>query len=1013
MGHHIPDAPKNAHSGSPAAKRSERRSWRYARAPWLLLGVCLATGAYALLGFFLVPELVRFGATRFVENNYHRTLSLGEVRVNPFLLTLELKRISLPDRDGSDTKESILSAERIFLDFEALWSIWERAYVLQDLTVERPHILAVARKGGEINLEDLILESEPEDGANDLPALWIKALTLQQGTIDFVDLARRTVFSQRLAPLSFLLKNFRTTPRGGDFRLTAKGEHGASFSWAGKVALSPHLESVGNVAISGLQVTSIAEYLGDALPFLMPTGRVELKASYRMRLRDEPEAHVHLSQVHVSDTSLRARGERTSWIEIPNVSVSDAMLNLREKRLDVAKVRMSGVKARAELQSNKTLNLERLFSLQARPGAAPKTLEPIKRAIDKPDWDVQVAQVELENARMELQDQAIAKSTQFTLEQIHAEVREVSLDLTKAVAVSFSAQVNGDAGELKAEGSVVPSPFSSQLAVAVHNLDLSLGQPYLAPYAALTVRHGTLGGKGTVTLAKSLDFKGDLSIYDLDTVDNALRQPLLQMKQLELQHIHYTQEPNSLEIERIVVRKPYAKLVLSSARVFNLSEVFSPTQDEPAMGEGKPKPTQKQPQKPASEPQASDMAIRIGLVTFEGMRLNFSDFNIQPNFAAEITKLAGSVQGLSSDARSQAKLKLKGKLGDNSPVVISGKLQPFEFEKFTDISIECENIALPVFNPYSGRFAGYNITRGELSTNLRYRVHNKQLTAEHHIRLDQLTWGEKTETKEKAPLPVKLATALLRDRDGVISLDVPVKGTLDDPNFRLGPIVWQVVKNIVVKAATAPFDLLGSLFKGAEKARYVSFAPGDDKLDAGAREGLAALGKGMKDRPDLQLDVPVGSVSELDTEAVRTRKFEEGLEKSVAESLSRREKRNGIPDYAALDPEQKVDVLENLHKALTGKTPPLPNPPKTPEGTSRKNAKVMQRQFQAEKLSEEVRKKVPVEKSELDALGQRRGEAIETALLEASQIETSRVFLSSKGKVSRDGERVRFELQIK
>ena len=260
--------------------------------------------------------------------------------------------------------------------------------------------------------------------------------------------------------------------------------------------------------------------------------------------------------------------------------------------------------------------------------------------------------------------------------------------------------------------------------------------------------------------------------------------------------------------------------------------------------------------------------IRIREVRIESGQMNFSDQFIQPNFAADIKDLDGQLTGLSTDPNSSAKVDLKGEVGEFSPVTIAGEIQLFAFDRHTDIGLKFENIPLPVFNPYSGRFAGYNIAKGSLTTDLHYLIENRKLEAKHHIRIDQLEWGEATASKEAVPLPIKLATSLLKDVDGVIDLDVPVNGTLDDPKFRIGPIVWQIIKNILVKVVTAPFRLLGSLFKGAEDAQFVQFAPGDATLDPAAAEQMSALAKGLAQKPEIKLDVPIGMVEELDRPAM-------------------------------------------------------------------------------------------------------------------------------------------------
>ena len=73
---------------------------------------------------------------------------------------------------------------------------------------------------------------------------------------------------------------------------------------------------------------------------------------------------------------------------------------------------------------------------------------------------------------------------------------------------------------------------------------------------------------------------------------------------------------------------------------------------------------------------------------------------------------------------------------------------------------------------------------------------------------------------------MKLAVSLLKDKNGVIDLDLPMNGSIDDPKFRIGPIIWKVFVNLIVKAATAPFALLGHLFGGGEHVNIIEFAPG-------------------------------------------------------------------------------------------------------------------------------------------------------------------------------------------
>jgi hypothetical protein len=406
--------------------------------------------------------------------------------------------------------------------------------------------------------------------------------------------------------------------------------------------------------------------------------------------------------------------------------------------------------------------------------------------------------------------------------------------------------------------------------------------------------------------------------------------------------------------------------------------------------------------------------IRIREVRIESGQMNFSDQFIQPNFAADIKDLDGQLTGLSTDPNSSAKVDLKGEVGEFSPVTIAGEIQLFAFDRHTDIGMKFENIPLPVFNPYSGRFAGYNIAKGSLTTDLQYLIENRKLEARHHIRIDQLEWGEATASKEAVPLPIKLATSLLKDVDGVIDLDVPVNGTLDDPKFRIGPIVWQIIKNILVKVVTAPFRLLGSLFKGAEEAQFVQFAAGDATLDPAATEQMSALAKGLAQKPEIKLDVPIGVVEELDRPAMVDRTLASEIEAATRTVMRiKPDDETTPPALEGLEPRQQIEVLTSVVEKLTGAAPQVAPTPERPEGTSRKEARALEQAASLKSLEDQARAAVEVDSLALQRLGHARGEAIQIALLAGGELPPDRVFLASNDKVTAQDGKVRFELEIK
>jgi hypothetical protein len=266
----------------------------------------------------------------------------------------------------------------------------------------------------------------------------------------------------------------------------------------------------------------------------------------------------------------------------------------------------------------------------------------------------------------------------------------------------------------------------------------------------------------------------------------------------------------------------------------------------------------------AASAKNESMAIAVDAIDIVDGSANYADLWIQPHFAVGIQSLNGSILGLSSNPNSHAKVELKGKVDRYAPVHIWGETNPLAATTYSDIKMNFKGVELTSATPYSGHFAGYKIEKGKLSVDIDYKIENRQLTAAHKFVIDQLELGERVESADAIHLPLKIAVALLKDRNGVIDIDLPVTGSLDDPQFRVGPLIWKAVLNLLTKIATAPFALLGHLFGGGEQMNYIDFDPGSAVLDASEHDKLVALVKALKEKEKLELDVPITYSADVD-----------------------------------------------------------------------------------------------------------------------------------------------------
>ncbi|MFM2417278.1 MAG: hypothetical protein RL385_2001 [Pseudomonadota bacterium] len=969
------------------------RLGRHSKLIEIASGILVAVALYALIGFELLPRLVASHAKGFVAEHYRRALRVDAVRFDPFALRLELDGLYLPDREGAP----MLGLEHAVVDFEALRSLWERAYYFRRIELARPMLHAGRRSDGSVNLEELLLASagDSKDSAPP-PAVWVELLQVRAGSLVFTDKGRDPAFEEKLSPLSFELRHFRNTAAGGAFSLSAITHEGARLWWKGTFALAPKLSSKGRFTLAGFPLKLVTDYLGSRAPLAISSGALGLTADYAFSLARKLSLTLDVPTLTAQQVELHTRNQPQDTLALTTLQLANVHADLDTQRLDVDRVSLLGVDTRLVRERDGSFNLQRMFTLP-RASAPAQTALPVAASAAS-TWQVHVGVLDLAGKSVALEDRAVTPPHNAQLGQLALHVQDITQNPSRPLPVTLALTLDGRT-RLEVGGKVTPSPLAAALHVDLRNLQLADLHAYTQAYAKLKIREGALSLAGTLDIAaesqgkQPLVFAGDLHVRNFQSDDLDLGQPLLSWQELGLTGIHVQSTPPALHVAQVRWQKPFARVVLSQKQALNLASIVPPSRNAKSVQPGGAPP----------------LDVQVRSVVVDKMRLSFTDHFIRPNFSVEAHDVRGTFNDLSTRADTKATLDLRGTLGESSPLRISGKLHPFDYTRATDIALAWSNVPLAVFNPYSGRFAGYKIDRGDLASTLTYKVRNGSLAAQHHIRLDQLTWGDATETKESATLPVRLATALLRDRHGVITLDVPVSGKLSDPTFRLGPLVWQVAKNIMVRAVTAPFDWIGTMFAGAEKARFVDFAPGESTLTPAAKAQLAALAAALEERPSLSVDVPLGVVAARDRSALIDKRYEALLRQGIRAELAEKHAQTPFADLALDDQEE---VLEALYKQLTGKSPKLPEAPKAEAGRSFRERRALRRAFAVNALAQLTRAQIQVDDGALDQLGLSRADAIELALEAEGKIDDTRVLVSTQGNVTDQQGKVRFELAL-
>ncbi len=812
---------------------------------------------WSALGYWAVPRLVKSQATQLVRERMSRELHLGQVQFKPWQLQLSVDDLQLPDAHGAP----LIGLRHLVIDLRAWRSLRLRGAQLGAITLDGLEVHAVIARGGALNLADLAQLAGPDSDDDSPTRFALDRLVVSDSALSLRDEDRAKPFEMSLSPIRFELRDFNTVGTGGNgFHFTAKSAVGESFDWQGKLDLEP-LRSTGQLTVAGLQHSTLSNYLGEQLPVQLSSGTVGLQASYTLQAGNGPlQLQATLQQLQVQNLAMRPRGGDHDLVQLDTLTVSNARADITKRSIEVERVALQGGHIDAAVTASGSLNLLALAgpvtaTTQA-PVAAPSS--------DKTQitWRSSLGELLVERLSIGVQDQRRTPAASVALSDARLLVTGLNSALDQPLQVTLGMQV-GASGKLALQGQVQPQAPTFKGQLQLTQIDLTAAQPYLQDIAGLKLHSGWVDAKLNLehTTRQPLLAQGQLEVHDVQSSDSVLDEPLLNWGRLQLNGLRFTAAPQQLRIKEVVATGLYARVVVGGDRTLNVSRVMDPNGTQ-AAAETTTATLQQ------TKPLPFDVAIDTVRI-LKGAS-NFTDLWIKPRFTVSLMDLEGTIKGLSSKDATRATVDLRGNVDRYAPAVISGEMNLLAASAYSDMKLDFRNIELTSITPYSGYFAGYQIRKGKLSVALTYRIQDRKLDAGHHIVVDQLELGGKVDSPEATTLPVRLAVALLKDRNGVIDLQLPVTGSLDDPKFRLGPIIWKVFVNLIVKAATAPFSLIGSLFGGNdEQINQIAFEPGSAVLTELGTQRLAALSKGMTDRPGLQIEVPAAYAAQLDRPALQ------------------------------------------------------------------------------------------------------------------------------------------------
>ncbi len=517
-------------------------------------------------------------------------------------------------------------------------------------------------------------------------------------------------------------------------------------------------------------------------------------------------------------------------------------------------------------------------------------------------WEILVKKVDVQNSNLTFKDYSVSPAIELFIDSINAEITNIHPLSTDTTNFKAELQIRSS-GKITANGILTLQPLTSVLHYDVKGLALNALNQYVSQFAKLNLNNGSVSTSGDVKVSMQntnnlppLNYEGDFIVNDLSLLDLENNQRVVECKTIRVNDISAVTSPFSVKVKDIILKEFFASVALDTS-----IKIIEGLRSIP----GTVKKLRMEVAEITNTPE-KDLRVDIGEIKIENSELILSDFSLPQKFTADIHSLNGDIAGFSSDNPLSTTLLAEGMVGKDGRAKIEGKIDLFDPLAYAILKLKFQNIDLRNFTPYTMKFLGYKVEKGKLSLDLNYQITNENLISDNKIYLNQLTLGEKVEQPEAMDLPVELALALLKDKNGNIDLDVEVTGNLNDPDIDVGALIWWAVKRSFTNVLEAPFVYLGDLLGiNGHELEYIVFNPGESILLPDEEEKLTHLNTAFNERPEITLEIYGTADPIADVKVIRSKKFNasysERMTSAITDSLQITQAENLIYDRNILE----------------------------------------------------------------------------------------------------------------
>ncbi len=871
----------------------------------------------SLLSYFWLPVYAKSKLESVLSDVVQRSVTVESIDINLYSLELTINGFQISEKPSVvDVNKVFFSFEKLHVDL-SVDSIRHRTPIINAVLLQDPVISLVRETDELFNITDLIEKFVEEPDADDSKVLFsVSNIVIQGGHFEFVDQFKQT--HQKISKINLdipFVANFENTQTVWVEPRFSALVNGVPLLLDGKVRpFANKREATLVLELAEIDLTDIDEYLPIPTGISLRSGYFDSKLHLTFtQLMEQPSAivlsgyaelsqlalinkaveepyHATLEKVNIELTevdltgvkpshlaltlgnfSLTRKNDSAPIISLPELTINKVVADVAQKQIIFSEIILDRFSASLHQGKDGVIDLTRFFTSSSHiiplpvPGYKPSkhTRSDASLVVDEPSvsivsaeetlvkeksWDASIEKFELNAAALRFKDLTLTDAAPIVVDPINLTVQNIDLIGSDPVDFVLQAVVNHYGG-IETKGSLAWNPLVVDLDFDLNKIEVLSLQGFLGDQFNAILTSGAISFQGELKAdGKPLQISvsnAQGQLVDFNLVDKEQGADLLHWKELNINEVNFVSEPLDVEVASVELKDFFVHVKITPQGNFNLNNIVKPSEQVA--------PAEPPPLTMAENQENKLLPLHVGEFILQHGGIYFSDQSISPNYQVNLTGLSGKIGPLHQDE--VVKVDLHGLIDKSAPMEIKGQVDLFSDNLLLDVMARIEGVDMPTFSPYSDKHIGYNIDTGKLSLDVDYHFEDGVLKAKNNIFLDQFTFGEKTDNPDALSLPLDLVVSLFKNKTGDIDIHLPIEGSLIDPRFSLGDVVFDAFINLIMRAITAPFALLNLALDDGEEVSRISFASGLAEINLEAAQRLQMLSQVLNDRPMLSLEI--------------------------------------------------------------------------------------------------------------------------------------------------------------